>query len=66
MPTAASLPFAPSLQANALNLFTAVLFALHALRPGHYSPAAAAAARWVAPVAVTSIAGIAYSVVSMQ
>lgn len=49
-------------QANALNLFTVVLIALHALRPAQPSRAAQVVARFAAPAALTAVGGIAWAV----
>jgi hypothetical protein len=60
------LVFQPSLaacpQANALNLFTAALLLLHALRPSQLVGWERAAARWAAPAAVVAVAAVAAGV----
>mmetsp|Transcript_7675 Transcript_7675/g.19050 ORF Transcript_7675/g.19050 Transcript_7675/m.19050 type:complete len:553 (-) Transcript_7675:242-1900(-) len=53
-------------QANALNLFTAVLAALHALRPATPGPVAAAVGRLAAPVSVAAVAAIGVAVTQQQ
>ncbi|KAJ9516738.1 hypothetical protein QJQ45_027143, partial [Haematococcus lacustris] len=50
-------------QANALNLFTAVLIALHALRPGSAGLLPATLGPWVTPAAMASVAGLAVAFV---
>ncbi|KAF5843191.1 hypothetical protein DUNSADRAFT_1618 [Dunaliella salina] len=49
-------------QANALNLFTAVLWTLHALRPSMPGPRAASLSRFVTPAAITGVLGIGVAV----
>jgi len=53
-------------QANALNLFTAVLFLLHTLRPAHAGPLTRASARFGAPLAATLVASVGYAVTAQQ
>ncbi|KAL6747195.1 cytochrome oxidase assembly protein-domain-containing protein [Haematococcus lacustris] len=53
-------------QANALNLFTAVLITLHALRPGSAGLLPATLGPWVTPAAMASVAGLAVAVTRQQ
>lgn len=53
-------------QANALNLFTATLALLHALRPPVPGPWVAAAGPWAAPVAALAVGGIGYTVATQN
>lgn len=53
-------------QANALNLFTAVLIALHAVRPTTPGPVAAAVGKVATPLAVAAVASIGYAVTTQQ
>lgn len=55
-------PLGSAHQANALNLFTAVLVAMHAVRPADPSPLARAVSRASAPVALALISMVAVGV----
>lgn len=53
-------------QANALNLFAAVLMTLHALRPAQATQAARVAATWATPAAMTAVAGVGVAVTQQK
>jgi cytochrome c oxidase assembly protein subunit 15 len=53
-------------QANALNLFTAVLFTMHALRPAQKGPVGLAMARYGAPAAALLVGAIGLAVTTQH
>ena len=55
-------PLGSAHQANALNLFTAVLLALHALRPATPGPISVAMGRFGAPLAAVGILSVGVAV----
>jgi cytochrome c oxidase assembly protein subunit 15 len=56
------MPLGSAHQANALNLFTAVLLTLHCVRPAVPGPVSAALARFGAPVAAAAVAAVGLAV----
>ncbi len=56
------MPLGSAHQANALNLFTAVLLTLHALRPAQLGPVSVALGRFGAPLAAAAVASVGIAV----
>lgn len=63
---AVPVPLGSAHQANALNLFTAVLLTLHTLRPAQPGPVVAAVGRLAAPAAIMAVAGIGIAVTNQK
>ncbi len=59
-------PLGSAHQANALNLFTAVLLTLHALRPAQPGPISRALGRFGAPVAAAAVASVGLAVTTQH
>lgn len=53
-------------QANALNLFTAVLATLHAVRPAQAGPVGRVLGPLAAPVAAATVAAVGYTVTTQR